>query len=159
PAAALLGRAVELRPATHRSRRGGAARARARRPGRGRPPAHPDRTGRGRARQRHGRRRARRAAGGEEDRMSGSPAPGAFTVEVDQNSYLPAGGTRVDAIVTVTATDGAAGVEVPPWSGPGGPSLGANATGGGRDLIRIRAREGPAERLLGLARSRRGRTG
>jgi von Willebrand factor type A C-terminal domain/von Willebrand factor type A domain len=33
---------------------------------------------------------------------------GAFTVEVDQNAYLPAGATRVDAIVTVTAADGAA---------------------------------------------------
>jgi hypothetical protein len=34
---------------------------------------------------------------------------GVFTVEVDQNGYLPVGGTRVDAIVTVTAADGAAG--------------------------------------------------
>jgi hypothetical protein len=34
---------------------------------------------------------------------------GAFTVEVDQNSYLPVDATRVDAIVTVTAADGAAG--------------------------------------------------
>jgi hypothetical protein len=33
----------------------------------------------------------------------------AFTVEVDQNSYLPVDATRVDAIVTVTAADGAAG--------------------------------------------------
>ena len=32
-----------------------------------------------------------------------------FTVEVDQNSYLPVGGNRVDAIVTVTAADGAGG--------------------------------------------------
>jgi von Willebrand factor type A C-terminal domain/von Willebrand factor type A domain len=32
-----------------------------------------------------------------------------FTVEVDQNSYLPVDATRVDAIVTVTAADGAAG--------------------------------------------------
>jgi von Willebrand factor type A C-terminal domain/von Willebrand factor type A domain len=35
-------------------------------------------------------------------------ATGAFTVEVDQNSYLPVDATRVDAIVTVTAVDGAA---------------------------------------------------
>jgi hypothetical protein len=35
-------------------------------------------------------------------------ATGAFTVEVDQNSYLPVDATRVDAIVTVTAADGAA---------------------------------------------------
>ncbi|TWF81252.1 von Willebrand factor type A domain-containing protein [Pseudonocardia hierapolitana] len=34
---------------------------------------------------------------------------GAFTVDVDQNSYLPVDATRVDAIVTVTAADGAAG--------------------------------------------------
>jgi hypothetical protein len=33
----------------------------------------------------------------------------AFTVEVDQNSYLPVDAKRVDAIVTVTAGDGAAG--------------------------------------------------
>jgi hypothetical protein len=32
-----------------------------------------------------------------------------FAVEVDQNSYLPVDANRVDAIVTVTATDGAAG--------------------------------------------------
>jgi hypothetical protein len=32
-----------------------------------------------------------------------------FTVEVDQNSYLPVDATRVDAIVTVGAADGAAG--------------------------------------------------
>jgi von Willebrand factor type A C-terminal domain/von Willebrand factor type A domain len=32
-----------------------------------------------------------------------------FTIEVDQNSYLPVDGSRVDAIVTVTATDGVAG--------------------------------------------------
>jgi hypothetical protein len=32
-----------------------------------------------------------------------------FTVEVDQNSYLPVDATRVDAIVTVTAADGSAG--------------------------------------------------
>lgn len=32
-----------------------------------------------------------------------------FTVEVDQNSYLPVDATRVDAIVTVGAGDGAAG--------------------------------------------------
>lgn len=32
-----------------------------------------------------------------------------FTVEVDQNSYLPVDAKRVDAIVTVTAADGAAG--------------------------------------------------
>ncbi|GAA5134139.1 vWA domain-containing protein [Pseudonocardia adelaidensis] len=34
---------------------------------------------------------------------------GTFTVEVDQNSYLPVDATRVDAIVTVGAGDGAAG--------------------------------------------------
>ncbi len=41
--------------------------------------------------------------------MTGAAATGAgvFTVEVDQNSYLPVGATRVDAVVTVTA-DGAA---------------------------------------------------
>lgn len=55
--------------------------------------------------------------------MSGSLAPGTFTVEVDQNSYLPAGGTRVDAIVTVTATDGAAGVEVQAHASPHGQDL------------------------------------
>jgi hypothetical protein len=32
-----------------------------------------------------------------------------FTVEVDQNSYLPVDANRVDAVVTVTAVDGAAG--------------------------------------------------
>jgi hypothetical protein len=32
-----------------------------------------------------------------------------FTVEVDQNGYLPVDANRVDAIVTVTAADGAAG--------------------------------------------------
>jgi hypothetical protein len=32
-----------------------------------------------------------------------------FTVEVDQNSYLPMDANRVDAVVTVTAVDGAAG--------------------------------------------------
>jgi hypothetical protein len=32
-----------------------------------------------------------------------------FTVEVDQNSYLPVDATRVDAIVTVTAADGSTG--------------------------------------------------
>jgi hypothetical protein len=37
-----------------------------------------------------------------------SEAP-VFTVDVDQNSYLPVDGSRVDAIVTLTATDGAAG--------------------------------------------------
>jgi hypothetical protein len=37
-----------------------------------------------------------------------SEAP-VFTVEVDQNSYLPVDASRVDAIVTVTAADGAAG--------------------------------------------------
>ncbi len=38
--------------------------------------------------------------------MSEAPV---FTVDVDQNSYLPVDGSRVDAIVTLTATDGAAG--------------------------------------------------
>ncbi|WP_255620703.1 VWA domain-containing protein [Pseudonocardia sp. DSM 110487] len=41
--------------------------------------------------------------------MTDVAATGGFTVEVDQNSYLPVDATRVDAIVTVTATDGAAG--------------------------------------------------
>jgi hypothetical protein len=41
--------------------------------------------------------------------MTDAAGAGAFTVEVDQNSYLPVGSTRVDAIVTVTTADGAAG--------------------------------------------------
>ncbi len=41
--------------------------------------------------------------------MTGAADGGAFTVEVDQNSYLPAGSTRVDAVVTVTTADGATG--------------------------------------------------
>ena len=41
--------------------------------------------------------------------MTDVAATGAFTVEVDQNNYLPVAATRVDAIVTVTATGGAAG--------------------------------------------------
>jgi len=35
--------------------------------------------------------------------MTGTPG---FTVDVDQNSYLPAGASQVDAIVTVTMTGG-----------------------------------------------------
>jgi hypothetical protein len=36
-----------------------------------------------------------------------------FTVDVDQNSYLPVDASRVDAIVTVTSTDGAAAPAAP----------------------------------------------
>jgi von Willebrand factor type A C-terminal domain/von Willebrand factor type A domain len=38
-------------------------------------------------------------------------APSGFTVDVDQNRYLPAGGSRVDAIVTITATDATGAAE------------------------------------------------
>jgi hypothetical protein len=37
----------------------------------------------------------------------------AFSVEVDQNPYLPAGGRDVSAIVTVTAPDSLAGAAQP----------------------------------------------
>jgi hypothetical protein len=41
--------------------------------------------------------------------MTDAAGAGGFTVEVDQNSYLPVGSTRVDAVVTVSTADGAAG--------------------------------------------------
>ena len=40
-----------------------------------------------------------------------------FTVDVDQNQYLPEGGREVSAIVTITSADGAVGTR---GSRPGG---------------------------------------
>jgi hypothetical protein len=42
--------------------------------------------------------------------------PSEFTVDVDQNSYLPTGGSQVDAIVTVTMTGAATGGATAPAS-------------------------------------------
>ena len=81
-------------------------------PARRRPRGRRDRTGRGRTGRRrrgqHHRRRHPRPAHLGERAMT---AP-QFAVEVDQNPYLAAGATRVDAVVTVTAA--AAGAARPP---------------------------------------------
>ena len=43
-----------------------------------------------------------------------------FTVDVDQNQYLPEGGRDVSAIVTVTSAADAAGLAGPGPAGAGG---------------------------------------
>jgi hypothetical protein len=54
--------------------------------------------------------------------------PPAFTVDVDQNSYLPAGGSQVDAIVTVTMAPDVTPDVTPDATAPG-------STGNGVEMI------------------------
>lgn len=51
-----------------------------------------------------------------------------FTVEIDQNSYLPAGGSQVDAIVTVTMAGG-------PEAGAAADGAAPTPTGDGLEMI------------------------
>ena len=52
-----------------------------------------------------------------------------FTVDVDQNQYMPEGGREVSAIVTITSADGAAGLEGP------GPAVGTEPVGSAEIII------------------------
>ena len=52
-----------------------------------------------------------------------------FTVDVDQNQYMPEGGREVSAIVTITSADGAAALEGP------GPAAGAEPEGSAEIII------------------------